>query len=163
MAYATMHTSSVNNCQVSHQDDNGLLYYAHMECRKVSNCASTDSSPDPSSSTVYSPVKLGLTKITRRPLNYYSKMHPQSLKNMCTNRHMFVVSRSSYRPSYWFQALGLLDTLGFQLRGTARRRDVGAPALSTPVLMTSFVLGIDVNATVLSGTERVSRLNSRGP
>ena len=39
------------------------------------------------------------------------------------------------------------------MRGTARRRDVGAPALSTPVLMTSFVLGIDVKATVLSGTE----------
>ena len=44
-------------------------------------------------------------------------------------------------------------TLGFQLRGTARRRDVGAPALSTPMLMTSFVLGVDVKATVLSGTE----------
>ena len=56
--------------------------------------------------------------------------------------------------------LQMVQTLGFQLRGTARRRDVGAPALSTPMLITSFVLGIDVNATVLSG-ERVSQQNNR--
>ena len=68
----------------------------------------------------------------------------RSGKSRRTSKYLFVVSRSSYQSSYWFQALG------FQLRGTARRRDVGAPALSTPMLMTSFVLGIDVNATVLS-------------
>ena len=42
-----------------------------------------------------------------------------------------------------------VQALGFQLRGTARRRDVGAPALSMPTLITSFVLGMDVKATVL--------------
>ena len=123
MAYSTMHACSVYKCQIAPQQiplPTPLpLLYIHP-----SNLASQKSLDDPSTTT--------------------PKCIPYLLKNMCMNRHMFVVSRSSYRPSYWFQALGLLDTLGFQLRGTARRRDVGAPALSTPVLMTSFVLGIDV-------------------